>query len=537
MTETVLFFIAYGLLLLASLFKLNRTFHMLQQNSYMVTRYLKWALTAPMASFCTSMVAISMVTVLGIWNVWYNIPFLLCSVIVLLFSIFLNKARQEIAIKPLVYTPRVKRMYVTAGIIVSAVFILSFFMKMWFEEKNGLAFDAYVCTTSFLVTGLSSVFGVFICGIINRPIEKMISAYYINDAKKIIKRNGNLKIIGVTGSYGKTGTKFILGRMLSEKYNTLVTPESFNTPMGIVRTVREKMNNTHQVFVAEMGAKRVGDIKELCNIAGPQNGIITAVGDQHLSTFKKRENILKTKFELYDYVKKSKGKCFVNGDSAPIAEILPLENTISYGFSERNDVVIQNVKYSSKGAQFDLELGEETVTLTTGLLGAYNVLNITAAALMAYEMGVSAKEISYATASLKPVEHRLEMKPYIKGSTVIDDAYNANPEGCLEAVNVLASFENCKKIIVTPGLIELGEAEYQANFNLGKASGEKCDVIYLVGKKRSEPLADGVKTTDFNLENLHVVSSFKEAIEHIRGYADENCVILLENDLPDNYLM
>lgn len=532
-----MFFIGYGILLLASIFKLNRTFHMLQQNSYMVSRYLKWTKTAPMASYCTSLVAISMVAVLGIWNIWYNIPFLICSLVVLFFSWILNKARQETAIKPLVYTKRVKRMYITATVILVGLFVLSFFMRKWFAVFNTLAFDAYVCGTVFFAVVLSPLFGLIICGVINRPIEWAISNHFINDAKRILKSNKGLKIVGVTGSYGKTGTKFILGRMLSEKYNTLVTPESFNTPMGVVRTVREKMNNTHQVFVCEMGAKRVGDIKELCKIATPQNGIITAVGDQHLSTFKKRENIFKTKFELYDYVKKTDGICFVNGDSTPIREKLPLENAVSYGFGEHNDIVIQNVNYSSKGAEFDLDLDGEIIHLTTGLLGAYNVLNITAAALMAHKMGVSAKEISYAVSSLKPVEHRLEMKPYINGSTVIDDAYNANPEGCLEAVNVLSSFENYKKIIITPGLIELGNAEYEANFNLGKAAGEKCDVIYLVGKKRSEPLAEGVKTTNFNLENLHIVSSFKEAIENVKGYADDSCVILLENDLPDNYLM
>ena len=262
--ETVLFFISYGILLLASIFKLNRTFHMLQQNSYMVPRYVKWSLTTPKASFCTAAVVISLVAVLGVCNTLYNIPFLLCSLVVLFFSWLLNKARQETAIKPLVYTKRVQRMYVTAGVILVALFVLSLFMK---KETTSLAFNIYVCATIIFAVGLSPIFGLLICGVINRPIEWMISNHFINDAKRILKSNKGLKIVGVTGSYGKTGTKFILGRMLSEKYNTLVTPESFNTPMGIVRTVREKMNNTHQVFVAEMGAKKVGDIKELCKIA------------------------------------------------------------------------------------------------------------------------------------------------------------------------------------------------------------------------------------------------------------------------------
>ena len=119
---------------------------------------------------------------------------------------------------------------------------------------------------------------------------------------------------------------------------------------------------------------------------------------------------------------------------------------------------------------------------------------------------------------------------------LIDEAYHANPEGSVEAVNVLSSFEGMKKVIITPGLIELGEKEYDCNFNLGVCAANKCDVIILVGKNRSKPLADGIASTDFNKENLHIVSSFKEAMEIYSTFADSNTVVLLENDLPDNYL-
>jgi UDP-N-acetylmuramoyl-tripeptide--D-alanyl-D-alanine ligase len=180
--------------------------------------------------------------------------------------------------------------------------------------------------------------------------------------------------------------------------------------------------------------------------------------------------------------------------------------------------------------------GDERVKITTKLLGRHNVLNIVGAAGLAYRLGVPAKDIAFAISRLAPTEHRLEMKTSVAGSLLIDDAYNANPEGCLEAVNVLKSFEGMTKVIITPGLVELGEKEYEYNKALGIAAAKVCDKIIFVGRQRSIPLADGVKETDFNTDNMYVAASFKEAMEIYSGFADSNTVVLLENDLPDNYL-
>ena len=158
------------------------------------------------------------------------------------------------------------------------------------------------------------------------------------------------------------------------------------------------------------------------------------------------------------------------------------------------------------------------------------------AATLALDLGVSQRDIKYAASKLSAVSHRLELKPFINGSLLIDDAYNANPSGCLEAVNVISSFDGFKKIIVTPGLVELGDNEYQANFALGKAAAEKCDVLIFVGEKRSIPLVDGANSADSAEKgDVHVVASFKDAMALLRQLVDDKCVVLFENDLPDNY--
>jgi len=153
-----------------------------------------------------------------------------------------------------------------------------------------------------------------------------------------------------------------------------------------------------------------------------------------------------------------------------------------------------------------------------------------------HALGLTKEEIAFAVASLKSTEHRLELKNGIKGSLLIDDAYNSNPEGCIDAVHTLASFGDKKKAIITPGLIELGDKEYEYNKRLGLEAAKYCDIIIFVGKKRSVPLVDGAREENYPEDKMFVASSFREAMEIYSRFADKDWVLLIENDLPDNYL-
>jgi UDP-N-acetylmuramoyl-tripeptide--D-alanyl-D-alanine ligase len=306
--------------------------------------------------------------------------------------------------------------------------------------------------------------------------------------------------------------------------------------MGVVRTIREMLKPQTEIFVCEMGAKNIGDIKEICDIVEPDLGMITSVGPQHLETFKSVDNVFNTKFELAEAVKAKGGKAFVNGDSNEIAKRISYGDFSVYGTDDKCNYKAKNITYGKFGSLFEVTLGGEKLKLTSRLLGLHSIINITGAAAIAHSLGVSNEEIKFAVASLKPYEHRLEMKPSLNGSVMIDDAYNANPEGSIEAVRVLGSFDGMKKVIITPGLIELGEKEYECNRTLGLEAAGICDIIILVGKNRSKPLADGVNSTEFNKDNLFIASSFMEAMEIYSRFADNNTVLLIENDLPDNYL-
>ena len=183
-----------------------------------------------------------------------------------------------------------------------------------------------------------------------------------------------------------------------------------------------------------------------------------------------------------------------------------------------------------------MHIDGRVINLSSKLLARHNIQNITAASVIASDLGVSDKDIAYAVRSLAPISHRLEMKSFFGGAVLIDDAYNANPEGSLEAVRILSHFDNMQKTIITPGLIELGSKEYECNYNLGVEAAKYADRIILVGENRSKPIRDGVESTDFNKENLFVVKSFNEAMTLYLKYITKDSVVLLENDLPDNYL-
>lgn len=431
--------------------------------------------------------------------------------------------KNRTAIKPLVVTARVKRMFFAAGILSFIPAVLAFL----FKGLYGFISFAVLCLFTFAPSLLT-----LIVLLITSPIEKAVSKHYIKDAKKILRSNPSLIVLGITGSFGKTSTKFILKRILDEGFNVVTTPGSFNTPMGVVRTVREHIRHETDVFVCEMGAKKRGDIKEICDIANPQIAVITSVGPQHLETFGNIETVADTKFELAD----AANEVFLNFDNEIIRSRAKKYNHTSYGTTPDCDVYADSISYGSFGASFNVMCGDECIPVITKLLGKHNVLNITAGVAVAKRLGLSNSEIEYAASRLAPTEHRLELKSFINGSLLIDDAYNANPEGSIEAINVLASFENRKKIVVTPGLVELGKDEYKYNYDLGLAAAEKCDIIILVGKERSVPLRNAAMDAKFDESKLFIVSSFSEAMKLLRGMTDENTVTLFENDLPDNYL-
>ncbi len=497
--------------------------HMFQLNGYRFSTHIGW-IRKNMGRFAVEYIVFAL-SFTGLINHEPLMGFSALALLVAVLAVAVEN-RNRPAKKPLVYTPRVKRMFVTSCILLVATYGASIWL-LTTDKKN----------LSFLVLGLIvslTPVCVVLANLINKPIEKAINRYYLNDAKRMLKLMPELETIGITGSYGKTSVKFYLYTILRAWTDTLVTPSSFNTPMGIVITIRKSLKAVHKIFLCEMGAKWVGDIKELCDIVHPKHGIITALGEQHLESFGSKENIIKTKYELADALPED-GRLYINFDNETIRKNLPKRPYISYGTTPDCDYYAFDEKVSSKGTSFKVKAPDgKEYAFETKLLGHHNVINITGAIAAANGFGMPLSEMKRFVRRIDAVPHRMQIVP--RGEvTIIDDAFNSNPAGCRAALSTLSQMDGMR-ILVTPGMVELGAEEYKLNREFGEFAAVCCDKIALIGKKQTEAIKEGIESKGFNKDDLLIFEDFSEAMKHLYAMnSDKKKIILLENDLPDNY--
>lgn len=503
--------------LAAASFAALRSMHMFQLNSYKASTHGKWLRGNFSKLWSQVLLLLFMVIYFFVHHIAMQVIFIALCVVFCLSNRPLKNAK-----KPLVYTARVKRMLVTAAVLLVGISLLSFLLAEPFRFE-------LLCLLYLLAPVLP-----IIANTINAPVESSARRYYINDAKKILKSCPNLLIIGITGSYGKTSVKYYLTTLLRAKYNVLMTPESYNTPMGVVKTIREQLRSTHEIFVCEMGARHKGDIKELCDIVNPQHGIITSIGEQHLETFKTVETIIKTKFELADAVS-GKGVIFLNGDNMLIRDHLPNQEFRTYGLSEQNDSYAYDIKVTQNGTTFSLnDRGERVEGLQTQLIGEHNVINLVGAMALCSSLGVPYDGMRTQLKKITSPPHRLQLTKN-NGMIIIDDAYNSNPSGCRAALQTLSLFDGCK-ILITPGMVELGAKQDECNRAFGAQAAEVCDFVILVGEKQTKPIFEGLSDAKYDPSKIFVADKFSDAINKAYSITNERQkVILLENDLPDNY--
>ena len=436
--------------------------------------------------------------------------------------------------KALAFTPRIKRLY-SVSIFVLFLLLLFICAVSGFSEDGFFSFHR----AGLFILALFPVFlplWVALCGFIAWPVEKAISEMYFRDAQRILRSRNDLIRIGITGSWGKTSVKFILGTLLEEKYHTLVTPASFNTPMGVTKVIRTMLEPGHRVFVSEMGARHVGDIREMCRLVHPALGIITSVGPQHLDTFKTVERIAKTKFELIEALPEN-GFAFFSDDKGicrKLYEKTTVPKMISGMDPENCDVWAEDISVSEHGSSFYLCTKNIRTFCSTSILGELNIRNILLCASVCFHLGMLPEQIAHGIEKLSPVEHRLQLIKNAGGITVIDDAFNSNILGAQQAFQVLKEMKGTR-FLVTPGMVELGEKEEEMNHMFGRKAAECCDIAILIGKKRSAAIAKGLKDAGFEEEKIKISGSLDEATVLLKTLVKAGDTVLFENDLPDNY--
>ena len=514
----------------------------MQQCSYKGKEYFKWLARKDNAHL-TRLCMLSLLSIFGFLLTNMALSFIDRSwvkyagflVYFLFLAIYFKGELSRKEKVPLVLTRRMVRLMITYAfliIIFSLILIYGVNLLAIPFRKNLLANFRYAI---LCLCPMAVPFLLLIAYYINEPFEKRNNLKYVKNCKLKLQSADGLIKIGITGSYGKTTVKEILKTLLSEKYNVLSTPASYNTPLGICKTVKH-LTPSHDVFIAEMGARRVGDIKELTEIVNPTIAVITGITSQHLETFKLFENVKKTKYELIENM--NGGKAVFNADNKFTREFFndcTFEKRLAgIDKSAKPYVYASDIEINSQGSTFTLHVGKKSQKVTTTLLGNHNVSNICMAVAVADYLGLTIGEICAGISRVKPIEHRLQLISSQNGITILDDSYNANPEGVKCALDTLKQFSG-KKIVVTPGIVEIGIHENEQNFSFGLHLSKVADYVILVGRGRTLRIREGLLFGEFNTDNIIMANSLDDAKNKLSSIATSGDVVLFENDLPDKY--
>ena len=516
----------YIVILIAALVPGKHALHMFQQNRYELRRYTSWVSDNIEGGAKRAIIPALIITAVAFACMGLSVEHVLlfCLVIATALAVILIlRERKATYIKPLVYSDRVKRQMVVMLVL---YLLLQFWLLYRFRRFNLWAMLALSYFGPWLL--------IYPMALITAPVEKQVNEGFVRDAKRILREHDDLIRIGITGSYGKTTTKNIMGAILSEQYNTLITPASYNTPMGITRTIREYLKPIHRIFVCEMGADHVGDITYLMEFIKPEIGAVTSIGPQHLSTFGSQENITKEKMQMIELLPEN-GFGVLNADNDFIREytVKSPVKTATYALHHPADYTAENIVYSIHGMKFTVVHKDERIELETHLLGELNVLNILCAIAVARHLEISWDVIRRGVKNMKQVEHRLEQR-LINGRMFIDDAFNSNPSGSAMALDVLSMMPG-KRVVVTPGMIELGEQQDSINREFGAMMKGRADEVILVGSHQTEPILEGLRLSGFDMDHVTTVDRVKDAFDIVYQITTGEDTILLENDLPDAF--
>jgi UDP-N-acetylmuramoyl-tripeptide--D-alanyl-D-alanine ligase len=484
------------------------------------------------------------------------------------------------AVKPLVFTDRAQRLLVAALLPLLLILLVAISLAVPGLTLAGLIV-LLVLAFALLAFAPWTLIGA---NLALRPVQSAINRHYERQARHLLADWEPL-IVGITGSYGKTTTKFCIGAVLSADRPTLVTPDSYNSFLGVIRTINEQLEWRHRAFVVEMGMFRRGDIAELCELVQPKIGVITAIGPMHLERLGSIEAIAAAKGELLDALPED-GHFITNADDPRCLE-LAARATVPvtlFGIQDSADVgpgvltsagtpdsppeaavaaasiaartpdgtpnpspkntlevqvIAKDVRLADGRTEFNLQLeGPDSplIPVSAGLLGRHNVSNLLAAAAVGRVLGIEPARIAEGLAEVQAPPHRLQpIQNRQAGIVVIDDAYNSNPDGAAAALEVLREHPAKRRLLVTPGMVELGELEAELNRTFGEQAGAVCDIAILVGPLRTAPIREGLAAAGMGSESIHVVRDIAEATTLLGTLTRAGDVVLFENDLPDTY--
>ena len=526
--------------------RVKRFLHILQLEEYQTREYERW-LRSNVSKYIrarheTAVVFIGGLAVLVAAGVGESTGVFVWLVITL--GLLLEPGTRRQAKKPLVLTARARRILAAALAVTVALTTLKVGLGLLAGQREAIAGGIIAVTLLTLFAGHV----VLLANLLLWPIEERSRRKFQRMAEQKL-RERQPKIIAVTGSAGKTTTKELIAHMLSARYRVLRTPSSFNTPMGISRTANDSLTD-QEYFVVEMGAYTRGEIARLCKLVGGTDiSVITTVNAQHLERFGSLEKTAEAKFEIVEGLKPG-GTAVLNFDIPAIREhsarLNPTPEVVgnarihllTFGI-ESEDVRLRAtaVREQEGGIEVDVAVDGETATVRIPLLGRHNAGNVLAAIGVGLTCGLDLPYMTAALRTARPPEHRLQPLTLPTGGIYLDDGYNGNPQGIIGALEVLGAYAPKRRIVITPGLIEMGKARSEYHEAIGRAAAKNVDVAFLVGPKQTADIRRGMLAAGYPEAQVHTVRSLDEARDAVTamGGWDAGSVVLVANDLPDQF--
>ncbi len=533
-----------------------------QQEDYTGKRFLNWliekkAFDRKGSNFCVGMVFITMITG-WVFHAQSVLPLVIVSVLILIPLALVAKNEEDprttgkIKLKMTARSKRIYYLSMALYVVALAATSVGWYLYVKSAEPEMLPLAFWI--NQFLLIR-SQPLWLILANNLLQPYETGLQEGFANEARALIKKHGPT-VIGITGSYGKTSTKIILREILSSVAPTFVPPGSINSYMGVTREIREKLQPIHKYAVIEMGAYYIGSIRRMCTLTPPQAAIITAIGIMHLERFGGQDSVMKAKSELAQAVP-ADGILVVNGDDPncrKIAEDNPKKTVLYYGWDDNNghlDAKIYDITATDKGSNFKIRWQGQEYEGFTQLLGKPLLSNALASFTLACALGIAPQTVISAMRNVRTENNRLEPvkvpissfkvkengnHPIATGEVLrLNDAYNSNPIGFAAALDVLGQVSGNRKILVTPGMIELGDRQEQENKLAATKAATVCDMVLVVGDTNKKALTEGLKEGGLDDQKLQEFEDMHTALTYLSGYCEDGDVVLIENDLGDLY--
>ncbi|MCA9892114.1 MAG: UDP-N-acetylmuramoyl-tripeptide--D-alanyl-D-alanine ligase [Anaerolineae bacterium] len=535
--------------LVGTLIRIYRQARFFQIEEYQAVRYLRWYLSHreqwPMRAIMATLVGIVLTFFTDSIPGQQNIVSFVIMGIAALAAIW-PQHEGEVK-KAFVRTQRATRL-LGAAFAVAVIFLLVAIMFLGNLQSESSRIEAITSSLIGLVAFVLAPLWLILGNLVMRPVEAFMRQQFLRKAKRIVA-DINPRVIAITGSYGKTTTKNFVRDILNGRFKAYATPKSYNTLMGVSLAINRDLADDYSIdyFVAEMGMYVPGEIRELCEFTPPDISIVVEVGPQHLERAGSMDAIANAKYEIIEGLQPD-GVGVFNWDNSYIramyekgypATRIAVTQQLSIEEAKAKGVqfVATDVHENPSGLSFTVwdTATDQSQAMNTPIVGIHNVTNLLLATAVAVHEGMSLSDVAYRVRTLQPTESRLVQQITASGITIINDSYSTNPIGAISALRVLGMNENGRRVLITPGMVELGQVQDEENHKLGIAAADYATDSILVGDRQTKAIQAGLAQTDFPLDRIVVVDALGEATTWYQANLRSGDTVLFLNDLPDTY--